>query len=129
VLRDDDGRLEVRELHFLDNGERITPQRLRALTIGTIAQMVEAGAMLSNEATKRPQRRQPLKPPPGRGYPDGFYERVADAYRNALWRGDRPVSAVASEANVPRSTAARWVKESRRRGKLGAAPARGKAGA
>jgi hypothetical protein len=69
-----------------------------------------------------------LSPPRGRGYGDEFYERVATAYRDALRRGERPVEALRLQANVPRSTAARWVKEARRRGLLGEAPAPGKAG-
>lgn len=69
-----------------------------------------------------------LSPPKSRGYPDEFYERVRDTYRDAFRRDVRPVAAVATEAGVPRSTAARWVKEARRRGLLGPAPATGKAG-
>jgi hypothetical protein len=66
---------------------------------------------------------------PSRGYTDPFYERVADVYRSAFRRsGGAPVMAVADEWNVPRSTAARWVKEARRRKKLGPAPAPGKKG-
>jgi hypothetical protein len=69
-----------------------------------------------------------LKPPAGRGYPDEFYERVAGAYRDAIRQGSRPIVTIANEAGVPRSTAARWVKEARRRDKLEDAPAPGKAG-
>lgn len=66
---------------------------------------------------------------PSRGYDDSFYEHVADVYRSALRRADvAPVMAVASNWNVPRSTAARWVKEARRRGTLGPAPAPGQKG-
>lgn len=70
-----------------------------------------------------------LSAPGQRGYPDDFYDRVADVYRDSF-RGNsrRPVVDVANEAGVPRSTAARWVKEARRRGLLGPAPAPGKKG-
>ena len=67
--------------------------------------------------------------PARRGYQDDFYERVVRVYRDAKHRGDhRPVMAVAAEAGVPRTTAARWVKEARRRKLLGPAPAPGKGG-
>lgn len=66
----------------------------------------------------------PLTAPGSRGYPDDFYRRVAAAYYGVLLR---PVVAVAAEAGVPRSTAARWVKEARRRGFIEPAPAPGKA--
>jgi hypothetical protein len=67
------------------------------------------------------QEQQPsLAPPAKRGYPDEFYAEVAEAYRAAVRRGDRaPVTVIANDTGVPRSTAARWVKEARRRGKLG----------
>jgi hypothetical protein len=120
VVPDETGRLGLRELHFLDIGEPITAKRLRALRLGALELMVTM-PVESSGASK-------LKPPAGRGYPDEFYERVAAAYRVAAARTGRPVRAIAAEAGVPRSTAARWVKEARRRGKLGAAPAVGKAG-
>jgi hypothetical protein len=73
-----------------------------------------------------------LRAPSTRGYSDAFYEQVAEAYRRALRAGgsghSKPIAAIAAEADVPRSTAARWVKEARRRHKLGDAPATGKAG-
>lgn len=78
---------------------------------------------LSGSGARAPSR-------PSRGYSDDFYEQVAEVYRDAYRSGGgrAPVMAVAANWNVPRSTAARWVKESRRRGKLGSAPARGKKG-
>jgi transposase-like protein len=112
---DEAGRLEIHELHLLDNGQPITAERLRAFNLGTIGQMINGAALLSERigAQSRPSRT--LKAPASRGYDDAFYQRVADAYRAALARGPKPVAAIAAEAGVPRSTAGRWVKEARRR--------------
>jgi hypothetical protein len=157
VQADEDGRYRVVELHLFPTGEPVTAERLRAVRVSAIEQLLnlpeerariearqnETGPAKTFEAflggfaasfdpprprdaAERSSAR--LTPPSGRGYPDEFYERVAATYRDALRRGGRPVAAVAAEANVPRSTAARWVKEARRRDRLGAAPATGKAG-
>jgi len=129
VLPDARGRLEVRELHLLDLGQPITAERLRAFNLGTIGQMIAMQAIVAEQSGAKPARSRSLKPPASRGYSNDFYERVADSYRSALLvTGRRPVVAIANEAGVPRSTAARWVKEARHRGLLGAAPAPGKAG-
>jgi hypothetical protein len=111
---DEHGRLEIHELHLLDNGQPITADRLRAYNLGTIGRMIDASALI-NEQSNQPKRRRSLRAPTSRGYDDAFYERVADAYRAALARGARPVAAIAAEAGVPRSTAARGVNVARRR--------------
>jgi len=104
---------DIRELHVRDNGEPITGTRLRALQPGTIALMVETlGAF--GEQPKAPW---PTSPPE-RGHGDDHYERVAATYRRAIAEGHPPVAQLVAEARVPRSTAARWVKEARRRGML-----------
>jgi hypothetical protein len=59
-----------------------------------------------------------LRVPAVRGYDDGFYEQVAEAYRRAIRAHRSPVMAIAAEAGVPRTTAARWVKVARGKGKL-----------
>jgi hypothetical protein len=125
VQPDENGLLELRELHFLDLGEPITARRLRALRLGALDLMVSAAAATSGP---KPQS-DTLAPPSSRGYSDEFYDHVADVYRAALARDARPVVSIMAEAGVPRSTAARWVKEARRRGRLGPARAPGKAGA
>jgi hypothetical protein len=124
------GRLEVHELHLLDNGQPITAERLRAFNLGTIGQMIDASVLISEQLEELPKRRRALETPTSRGYDDAFYERVAGAYRAALARGDRkPVAAIAAEAGVPRSTAARWVKEARKRPGVSLGPGSpGKAG-
>jgi hypothetical protein len=164
VQADERGRYRLRELHLFPTDEPVTAERLRAVRVAALEQLLnlpeeralieerlnetQRGRLLeldidsfinqfslpqprdSEAAAQESARIVGLSPPRGRGYPDDFYERVADAYRNALRResGRRPVVAIATEANVPRSTAARWVKEARRRGLLGQAPAPGKAG-
>jgi hypothetical protein len=160
VKLDDAGRFRINELHLFPTDEPVTAERLRAVRVSALEQLLnlpEERALIEARLgeTRRgrileldidtfigqfslPQPRvvaetpaaitSGLSVPAGRGYPDDFYERVADAYRAAFRRGVRPVNAIATEANVPRSTAGRWVKEARRRGLLGQAPAPGKAG-
>jgi hypothetical protein len=158
VAPDESGYLRVRELHLGDTGEPVTAQRLRAVRLGAIENVAnlstereaimerielpitapldfmdffKAGESVSVfvEAPAAVHARpQPLVAPSGRGYPNSFYERVAEEYRAATRRQERPVMAVAKSANVPRSTAAQWVKETRRRRILGEAAAPGKAG-
>ena len=58
---------------------------------------------------------------PGRGSDesaDEFYARVAEAYRAQAVTTGKPTSWLAWYASVPYSTAARWVREARRRGHL-----------
>lgn len=135
VELDASGRYEIRELHFLDLGEPISARRLRALNLGTLAQMVAAAALITGAEKQKSlagaltfagalsanliSQVQPLTSPPQRGYGDEFYERVAARYQAALTQRERPVAAIAAEAGVPRSTAARWAKEARKRGFLG----------
>jgi hypothetical protein len=154
--------LRINELHLFPTGEPITAERLRAVRVWAIEQLLNLPAeraalearlddtkpslafdafvenFITTQLTplyaggpgvhKAPARSAKLRAPSRRGYPDDFYERVAETYRNALRDLRRPVNAVADEAGVPRSTAARWVKEARRRGALEHAPAPGKAG-
>jgi hypothetical protein len=56
------------------------------------------------------------------------YQDVATIYREAEGAGRHPTKAVAEWAEVPRSTAATWVRRARDLGELGAAPAHGRAG-
>lgn len=157
VRADEAGRYRVLELHLVSSGEPITAEGLRTIRLGKIEDMLnlpeeraEIAARLEEEADPReifatrstvyrPVKgprliRKPAPPattlsvPDGRGYSDAFYEQVADVYRRAFRQDRPPVEAVRSEANVPRSTAARWVKEARRRGLLAPAPAPGKKG-
>ena len=58
--------------------------------------------------------------------PDEFYAEVADFYRRYASATSKPTASIAFAGNVPHSTAARWVREARRRGHLEPAPKRGK---
>jgi hypothetical protein len=151
VVPDESGNYRIRELHLLDDGAAITAARLRALTLATFERFLDLPEVREALTTslERPaafdlealglrpvtrvsgggvvviQESAALAAPARRGYPDEFYERVAETYRT---NPKRPVVAIAVAAGVPRTTAARWVKEARARGKLRDAPAPGKAG-
>lgn len=56
--------------------------------------------------------------PAGVRLTDDHYKKVADTYRRSLHIGN-PTEAVREEFHVSRSTAGRWVMETRRRGHLG----------
>src|SRR5215831_19175864 len=100
LVRDAEGRHEVRELHLLDVGKPITPERLRAFRLGELGAMVDARAALDESGGRQPRRTRPLKPPTGGGYGDEFYEQVATSYRaaNATGARARPVMTIAQEA-------------------------------
>lgn len=50
-----------------------------------------------------------------RADPDVFYANIGSAYRRFSLAIGKPVINIALSADVPHSTAARWVRESRRR--------------
>lgn len=52
------------------------------------------------------------------GYPDAFYDAVAAAYRSLVTTSSTPIGDLAAANEVPVTTAQRWVREARRRGKL-----------
>jgi hypothetical protein len=58
---------------------------------------------------------------PGKRIPDDYYKEVARVYRYAARLGKPPTAAVAKAFDVSRSTAGRYVVETRRRGFLGPA--------
>jgi hypothetical protein len=64
----------------------------------------------------------------GKAISDAELRRVAEIYRTAVVHRTPPTKKVATEMHVARSTAGRWVVQARKRGFLGAAPTRGKAG-
>ena len=59
-----------------------------------------------------------LQRPEGRRLNDGFYIRVAQAYRDALARGQNPRPTIAADTHSAVDTVARWIGEARRRGHL-----------
>lgn len=68
-----------------------------------------------------------LSAPEGRNHGDDFYRRVAALYRDLSALTRAPAVAIAEGADVPVTTARRWIKEARARGFLPAGRA-GKAG-
>jgi hypothetical protein len=169
VELDDTNRYRVHELHLLDSGQPITGERLRAVRVAALEQLLnlpEERAEIAKGFARRPsvdveaavaKFREVVAPASGvtpgllgtrydkrgtgvagmtasgaaargvralpqRGYPDDHYAQVADAYRRAFRRGEsghrKPVEIIAAEFGVPRTTAARWVGEARRRGFL-----------
>ena len=50
--------------------------------------------------------------------PEGFAERVANAYREYVMETRSPAVKIAEEASIPVATARSWIREARRRGKL-----------
>lgn len=78
---------------------------------------VTLGVLRAQVPERRPRspRRKLLGRPDGG---DGFYERVAAAYRSATETSDTPAVVLAGENDVPVETMRRWIKEARRRGLL-----------
>lgn len=72
------------------------------------------------------RRRKPLTRPDGTD-PDGFSQRVAEAYNDTILTTSKPAPVLAEEADVPVTTVHRWIAEARRRGHLPPAR-RGRAG-
>jgi hypothetical protein len=167
VELDDTNRYRVHELHLLDSGQPITGERLRAVRVAALEQLLnlpEERAEIAKGFARRPSvdleaavakfrevvaptvapdrlgtrydkrgagvagvtasgaAARGLRALPQRGYPDDHYAQVADSYNRALRRGEsghsKPVEMIAAEFGVPRTTAARWVGEARRRGFL-----------
>jgi hypothetical protein len=69
-----------------------------------------------------------IKPHRGKRLEPLTLETVARIYREAMATGSPPTKAVEEALHLSRSTAGRWIKEARRRGFLGPAPAKGVAG-
>jgi hypothetical protein len=53
-----------------------------------------------------------------KGFSDDFYRRVARQYTAYLEASGAPTAGIAEAAEVPRSTAVRWVHQARKRGLL-----------
>lgn len=65
-------------------------------------------------ASKRPRLERPAR----RRLDDGFYQRVADAYRGAVAHGLPPSKTLAEESDTPPGTVNRWIAGARERGYL-----------
>jgi hypothetical protein len=122
---DERGRLVAREVQIVDE-DGIRTEWLREVPLGRletwanradVAELVLQGAGV--DATRpRTGPRVPIPARKGRAsYPDGFYQRVADAVT-----AGHPARAIADASGVPLSTVNRWIKGARERGFL--APSR-----
>lgn len=116
-----DGRLRVSALHV--EGP-VTAGLLRLIPIGRIEAAANASFhhqhqnTVSTASQVDPRIPDDLRRVDGRGRPDSFYESVAAVYRQLSATTAQPVALLAEANEVPRTTAHRWVKESRRRGLL-----------
>ena len=83
-------------------------------------EMLEARAQHAPTSLDLPEPAEPrdrLVRPDGSD-PDGFYSKVARAYREYAFRSRAPAVSIAKEAGVPVATARSWIREARRRGAL-----------
>lgn len=113
-----DGRFHVNGLR-LDGP--VSAELLRSLPVGRIE--ATANAQLHTGVEHRPGRRSTtisarLRKSSPQGYTDGFYDAVAQAYQQLVGTSSRPIGELATANDVPVTTAQRWVREARRRGKL-----------
>jgi hypothetical protein len=113
-----DGRFHLRGLRI--DGP-VSAELLRSIPVGRIEGV--ANTQLHTGVTaprRRPQARIPdsLRASAVPGYPDPFYDAVAVIYQQLVGTSPRPVAELASANAVPVTTAQRWVREARRRGKL-----------
>lgn len=110
----------------------------RTLSHEVAADVLGAGRVDDDITLGELRRRTQVMPPEDRqgrtplGRPDGtdtegFYRRVAEAYRDAASDSRRPAAVLAEEAGVPVTTVHRWIREARRRNFLPSGQ-KGKAG-
>jgi hypothetical protein len=107
-----------------------TAQKLRDVPVERIATAANAdpqirkwiedgNAELATEARRLWARRpHKLQRPAGHQLDDGFYERVAAAYREALMFGQPPAKTLARDSDTAQGTVNRWIREARSRGYL-----------
>jgi hypothetical protein len=96
--------------HPGEHAVRMAPRTRQALSAGGFSAAAWA------EQGKRPR------------YTPEHWERVAETYRRAYRAGLSPTAAVAEAEQVEYPTAAHWVDRCRKKGLLGKAPGRGRAG-
>lgn len=123
----DDGRYHVTALRVEG---KVSAEVLRSIPVGRLE--AAANALLHGDAADggprgaaRERRGKPrariadsLRANAVQGYPDTFYDAVAAVYRGLVAASSRPIAELAEANDVPVTTAQRWVKEARRRGKL-----------
>jgi hypothetical protein len=69
-------------------------------------------ALRADWDARRGERLSPRRPDEE---PSSFYRRVANFYKATMGTGGKPTTAIAESAGVPKTTAARWVREARQR--------------
>ncbi len=117
----DDGRYHVVGLQVMG---LLSAERLRSIPVGRIEAAANAFHHTSSAASsgsgRRPRAKiaESLRFGDGRGYPDDFYGAVAAIYHNLVAHSSRPIADLAEANEVPSTTAQRWVREARKRGKL-----------
>jgi hypothetical protein len=79
---------------------------------------LESGAPASLRLIEQMKKQRPTLTRPDGSDPDGFADRVAEAYREYVMETRSPALKIAEEAGVPVGTARGWIREARRRGKL-----------
>jgi len=111
-----DGRFLVDELRLLGG---VSAERLRSVPLGRIEAaanaLMHSGSGLLGVPPEIPHE---FRLTTARGYPDQFYDAIAAAYRTLAHSSMRPVVDLAEANAVPVTTAQRWVREARSRGKL-----------
>jgi hypothetical protein len=102
----------------------ITPDKLRALPVGTLrltaAEALHGGLEAAAELFDAEMER----PPPGKPWPDAHYDRVAAVCRDARARGASELGALAARWHVSKPMASNYRQEAIRRGKLDEVPRR-----
>lgn len=118
-----DGRFQVSAL-LLDGP--VSAEVLRAVPVGRIEATANAQLHGSGGESGGPARRRRantriaarLRSNAAQGYSEAFYDAVAASYRDLVGTSSRPIVELAEANDVPVTTAQRWVREARRRGKL-----------
>lgn len=136
VRAGDDGRVVITDLFV--HGDQITADVLRSLSVPRLEALLNASPPPAARAADddltvrrlRGRARNAAEPTLGRHgpratltRPDGqdpevFYRLVAEVYTEHATTSSAPAKAIANEADVPVTTAHRWVREARRRGFL-----------
>ena len=112
-----DGRLNLDGLRI--DGS-VSASQLRSIPVGRIeaaanAQFHGSAGKGATAPARIPAR---LRASTAQGYQDNFYEVVGKAYQALARSSSKPVADLAEANEVPVTTAQRWVREARRRGKL-----------
>lgn len=115
----DDGRFHVSRLVI--EGSPLSAEHLRSIPLGRIEAAANAlfhGDPLASDDQADARIAPHLRTTTSSGYPESFYDAVAGGYRALVASSSRPIADLAAANEVPLTTAQRWVREARRRGKL-----------